>query len=98
MADKKNKSPQKGHKPRIPIDYLWSCADAIHKTNPTQEITFNKIKEVFCEGFSLGVLWRIDGSRRFKDKQSVHFKEYWDGLQDYIDDVIHKKLEPKQKK
>lgn len=98
MADKEKQSPKRGHKPKIPIDYLWSVADAIAQMNPTKEIVYNKVLEVYCEAFSKGVLWRLDGAKMFKDKQNAHFKEYWDKLQDYIDDVIHGVVEPNQTK
>lgn len=94
MANKTESPPK--NKLRIPIDYLWSVSDAIHQTNPTREIIFNKIKEVFCEGVTKGVFWRLSGAKKFKDKQNTHFKEYWDGLQDYLDDVIHDKAQPKK--
>lgn len=97
MASNETQAPPKrGHKPKVPTDYLLAISDRIAKINPTKEITFNTMKEIWCDGFSRGVLWRIDGSKKFKDLQEQHFKQYWDRLQDFLDDVIHDKVQPKQ--
>jgi len=82
---------KKRSRPLIPIDYYMAVSDRIHSINPTRDIVFTTIKEVGCDGFSRGYLRRIEDSRVFKDRQEQHFKEYWDGLKDKIDDVIHNK-------
>jgi hypothetical protein len=82
----------------IPRDYLLALADKIHKINPTKTIVFNTLKEVYCVAVVNTYQKVIEDKKFFKDRQERDFKEYWDGLQDYIDDVIHKKNELKPKK
>ena len=89
---------KKRNRPLIPTDYYYAVSEKIHSINPSLPIVFNCIKEVGCDSFSRGYLRRIDDSRVFKDRQEQHFKEYWNGLQDFIEDVIHGKVEPKASK
>lgn len=88
----------KRSRPLIPVDYYFSVSDKIHQMNPTREIVFNCIKEVGCDSFSRGYLRRIEDSKVFKDRKEQDFNAYWDGLQTFIEDVIHGKVEPKQSK
>jgi hypothetical protein len=80
----------------IPIDYLWSLADKIHKINPTKVIVFNTLKETYCVAGDSAYQKALNDARFFKNKKEQHFKEYWNGLQDYIDDVINNKVQLKQ--
>lgn len=89
---------KKRSRPLIPVDYYMAVSDKIHKMNPSRDIVFNCIKEVGCDSFSRGYLRRIEDSRVFKDRQKQQFNEYWNGLKDYIDDVIHCRVEPKTNK
>ena len=89
---------KKRSKPLILKDYLLAISDRIHSTNPSKEIIYNTVKPVWCDGFSRGVLWRISGASWFKDRQRQRFEERWNGLRDYIDDIIHNKTELKTKK
>lgn len=82
----------------IPNDYLWSLADKIHKINPTKIIIFNTLKEVYCVSGDKNYQKAIEDTKFFKNKQEQHFKEYWDGLSDYLDDIINNHTTPKTNK
>jgi len=75
----------------IPNDYLWALADNIHKTNPSRTIVFNTLREVYTVMGSNVYQKALEDKKFFKDRQEQHFKEYWNGLKDKIDDVIHNK-------
>ena len=75
----------------IPNDYLLAVAENIHKTNPSKAIVFNTLKEVYCVTGNRVYQKALDDTKFFKNRQEQHFKEYWDGIKDRIDDIIHNK-------
>ena len=95
--DKKGASPSK-RKPRVPIDYLSALADRMSSTNPTTSITFNTLKDVYCDAYADGYLRRIADSTVFASARELEMKNIFDTIKDKIDDVIFEKSNNEQPK
>ena len=75
----------------IPTNYLESVADQLWRQNPTKEIVFNTIKDVWVNGAEKGVEWKSNQIRFFKEKQNKAFEVEFNGFKDSVDDLIHEK-------
>jgi hypothetical protein len=75
----------------IPNDYLLSVADAIHRTNPTKEIVFNKLKEVYCTVVENIYIKCLEDIKFFRDKQNKAIESDFKKQKDSIDDLVHTK-------
>lgn len=94
MSKKEKTTPGKRGKPRIPKDYLIAVANRIVSTNPTEEIIFNTIRDVWIDVYGRGYLRHIDDAKAFRDAREADIKKSFDSFMDSIDDEIHSK--PKQ--
>jgi hypothetical protein len=89
MGKNKKKKPKYPHV--IRKDYLVAVADRICTTNPTTEIVFNTIVDVWKEGYNSGYNRKVQEVMRFREKQNKHFRDEFDQFKDYLDDRIHDK-------
>lgn len=74
---------------KIPVDYLSAVADQIHKTNPSKQIIFNTIKDVFIVAFEKGWERREEAYRWFRDKRTKRETDAFNEFKDSLDDFIH---------
>ena len=75
----------------VPKSYLMSVADALHRTNPSLEIIYNTLKDVYEVSYNDGYTRRITDAKVFKDKQDTRTLSEWNSIKDTIDDEIHSK-------
>jgi len=75
----------------VPVAYLNSVADSIHRTNPTREIVFNKLREVYCTLVDKVYQKCLDDIKFFRDKQNKAIENDFKKQKDAIDDLIHSK-------
>jgi hypothetical protein len=86
---KKGISKPKREPAKVPVDYLLSVADRIHKINPTRKILFNTLVDVYCTAHGSGYQRRIEDDKYFKTKQEKHIQDEFKSIMDNIDDEIH---------
>lgn len=101
MAKKKNKDEwsalvkktlnrkRSNREHKVPTDYLLSLADSIHRINPSKEIAYNTIKDVYVGGYEDGYVRAQADARFFKAKQKQHIEAEFKQFQDSLDDQIH---------
>ena len=90
MAKKRKKKRAK-YPHVIKTDYLVALSDKLHQMNPTKEIIFNTLKDVYSTGYTCGYSRKHEEVVRFRQKKELHFNEEWNKFKDEIDDEIHKK-------
>lgn len=76
---------------KLPVDYILSVADKIHKANPSKDILVNIITEVYELGHERGYQRRTSDRIYFKAKQEKHINDDWNKIKDSIEDEIHSK-------
>jgi len=89
MSKKKKKRDKFPHV--VPVDYLMSVADQLHKTNPAKAIIYNTIMAVWKEGYNKGYFRRLNESKRFKEKEIARIDKDFKLFCDKLDDEIHEK-------
>ena len=82
----------------IPKDYILSIADQRWRTQPSREIIYNTLAEMYSVSYEKGYLRKGDDIRFFKDKQEKHFEQDWGSFRDSIDDLIHERSNNQQPK
>ena len=88
---KQTESPPKKKRHLIPKEYLLAVADRLHSTIPTKEITYNTVKDIWCDGYARGYLGRIDDGRHFRHAREADIKAEFDKIKDELDDELHEK-------
>ena len=73
------------------MDYLFSVADKIHRTNLSFPALFTVVKELWVHGADYGYQRRIHDGRNFKDKREIRRKRSFDMALTNIDNLIHNK-------
>jgi len=76
---------------KIPNDYLLALADKIHRINPTRDIVYNTLKEVWCVCYDTAYQRCIDDFNYRKNKRNKHISDDFKKIKDEIDDKIHNK-------
>lgn len=79
----------------IPTDYLWALADKIHRINPTKEIVYNTLLEVFGVASDNAYQKCLNDVKFRRDKQNARIKQDFNKFKDELEDLIHNK--PNQK-
>lgn len=75
----------------FPKDYLVAQADKIHKMNPSFEIVYNAIKDIFCSSYTRGYNRKQLETTFFRRKRNARYANEWKEIRDMIDDKIHSK-------
>lgn len=91
MAKQKTEKPSLKRRHRIAKEYLLAVADRLHSINPTEEIVFNTVKDVWCDGYAKGYMAHISDAKYFRDKRDADIRQSFDSIKDSIDDEIHAK-------
>jgi len=90
MAKKKIKKPKRAKYPHVlKTDYLIALSDKLHQMNPTKEIIFNTIRDVYSTGYSAGYQRKHEEVVRFRQKQKQHIESEFKKFKDDLDDIIH---------
>lgn len=87
--EKKKKRSRRGH--YVSREYLMALADKIHSMNPTKEIVYNSLKEVYELAYEKGYIRHIEDAKVFKNKMAAKIKAEFDNIRTSIDDEIHSK-------
>ena len=72
-------------------DYLRAVSNKIHQTNPTEDIIFNTIRDVYSTAYSAGYQRKHDETVRIRAKREQRLKEGFNQFKDELDDLIHEK-------
>jgi len=80
---------------KIPVDYLNAVADQIWRSNPSKQIIYNTLVDVFTVAHEKGWVHKEESSAWFKLKQQKHIEEEFNQFKDAIDDEIHNTNQPK---
>jgi len=75
----------------VPVDYLRSVSDNLHKTNPSEAILYNTVLDVWKEGYNKGYWRKFTEALRFRQKRAAAIKRDFDKFKDNLDDKIHEK-------
>jgi len=89
------KQTPKRSQPKYPMDYLFSVADKIHKTNPTRKIILNTLMDVWGDGTEYGYLRSKSDDKYFRDKREKRRKNSFDMAMTNIDNLINNKNKSK---
>ena len=87
---RKNKAPKR-EPAKVPIDYVYSVADAIHRTNPNMKILMNALIDFYSTADANGYRRRIADNKYFQSKRDSRIQSEWNSIKDKIDDQIHSK-------
>jgi hypothetical protein len=82
----------------IPKDYLFSVADQIWRTQPSRDIIYNTLAEMYCVIFERGYLRKDEDIKFFKAKKEKHLEEEFNTFKDFLDDTIHERSNNQQTK
>lgn len=89
MSKKKRKGPKRPKYPHlIRKDYLIGVADRLHGMNPTKEIVFNTVLDVWKEGYNSGYNRRQEEMMRFRQKSNKRFEDEFNDFRDFLSDMI----------
>ena len=89
MGKKKNKKSVPKRRHTMKLDYLIALADRLASINPSKNIMFNTLKDVYKTAYTAGYNRRQEDISYFKRKQQKHITDDWNKTKDEIDDLIH---------
>jgi hypothetical protein len=89
------KNKKKAKRPKYPhvisIDYLDAVSQRLWEMNPSKQIVFNTVKDVWEHGWGKGYDRKHEETVRFKQKRAKAFDDEFKEFTTYIDDIIHTK-------
>lgn len=83
---------------KLPTDYILSVADKLHRVNPSLEITYNTLVDVYTTGYEDGYERKGEDVTWFTSVQKKHMDEDFNAFKDMLDDAIHNKESNQNKK
>jgi len=83
--------PRADRKYQVPVDYVMSIADQLHKTNPSRDIIYNTLVGFYGVAFERGWLRRGDDILWFKAKRQQRLDYDFNQFITYLDDLTHDK-------
>jgi hypothetical protein len=75
----------------LPVTYITSIADKIHKLNPSMDILINILSEFYEVSYEKGYTRHQEDCNFLKAKREKHIADDWNTVKDKIDDEIHSK-------
>jgi hypothetical protein len=75
---------------KLPMTYITSIADKIHKLNPSMDILINILSEFYEVAYEKSYNRFRDDVSFFKAKRDKHIQDDWNIIKDLIDDEINK--------
>lgn len=82
---------------RIPMAYILGVADNLHKINPTLEIVYNTIKDVYSVAYDSGYQRCLNDIKFRRDKKNKRISDDFKKIRDEIDDLINNKINENSK-
>jgi hypothetical protein len=76
---------------KLPMTYITSIADKIHKLNPSMDILINILSEFYEVVYEKGYTRHQEDCNFFKAKRDKHIDDDFKLVKDQIDDEIHSK-------
>jgi hypothetical protein len=83
---KKTKRPKYPH--GVPVEYLQAVADQLWRINPSKQIVYNTVLDVWKHGYGGGYVRKGEEICRFKRLKEATFTKEYELFQTYLEDLI----------